>query len=314
MSKRIMVTGGSGKAGRPIIQHLISHGHTLLNLDLVPLPPTPEFASVHTIRIDLTDSGQVFNALTSHYAPTEPLASGPPHPPDAIIHLAGIPHPLIVPDNETFRINTMGCYNIIEAACKLGVPKIVIASSLTTYGRTYCEGPKTYPHFPITEDSPVDPTDPYALSKICCERIASSFASKFAGKVDIYALRIGRITLPEDYDGWMFRSYVEQPEKWAPHGWAYTDVRDLGEICHLAVTKKPVGTDGYVVMNTVNDEITNYEDARVFLGRVQPGAEVRVEMGERSAPVSNERVKRVLGWKEKWNWREIWEERGLRKA
>jgi nucleoside-diphosphate-sugar epimerase len=307
---RIIITGGSGKAGRPIIKELLAKGHRLLNLDLVPLPPTPEFAAVHTIRLDLTDSGQVFNALTSHYAPTEPLDPGQPKPPDAIIHLGGIPHPLIVADNETFRINTMSCYNVIEAACKLGVPKIVIASSLTVYGMTYCEGPKPYPHFPITEDSPVDPTDPYALSKICCERIAESFASKFAGKVDIYALRIGRITLEDDYNKPMFRSYVEQPEKWAPHGWSYIDVRDLAEICHLAVTKK-MG-DGYVVMNTVNDEITNFEDARAFLGRVQRGVEIG-EMGKRDAPVRNWRVREVLGWKETWNWGRIWEDNGFGK-
>jgi nucleoside-diphosphate-sugar epimerase len=41
-----------------------------------------------------------------------------------------------IPDCETFRINTMGSYNIIESACKLGIKKIVLASSITTYGVT----------------------------------------------------------------------------------------------------------------------------------------------------------------------------------
>lgn len=314
MSKRIVVTGGSGNAGRHIIKYLLSHSHTILNLDLVPLPSTPDFTSVHTIRTDLTDSGQVFNALTSHYAPTEPLPAGMPEPPDAVIHLAGVPHPLIVPDNETFRINTIGCYNIIEAACKLGVKKIVIASSLTVYGMTYCEGPKQYPHFPITEDSPVNPTDPYALSKICCERIAESFARKFEGKVDIYALRISRITTPEEYAGPMFRSYVEEPEKWAPHGWVYSDVRDLGQMCHLAVMKGRGGEDGYVVMNAVNSTITNFEKTSDFLKKVQPGVEQKGHRWEDiEAPIRNWKAREVLGWDEQWNWRKIWEEQGLKK-
>ena len=313
MSKRIVITGGSGHAGRHLIQHLLSHGHQILNLDLVPLPLTPEFASVYTIRTDLTDSGQVFNALTSHYAPTEPLSSGQPQPPDAVIHFAGIPHPLIVPDNELFRTNTIGCYNIIEAACKLGVKKIVIASSFTVYGVTYCEGPKPFPHVPITEETPVNPTDPYALSKVCCEKIAESFATKFEGKVDIYALRISRITTPPEYSGPMFRSYIEEPEKWRPHGWVYSDVRDLGEMCHLAVVKEPVGKDRYVVLNAVNDNVTNFEKTEDFVRRVQPGVEVAEGLGDSDGPVSNKKIKEVLGWREKWNWKQIWQELGLKK-
>jgi hypothetical protein len=39
---------------------------------------------------------------------------------------------MLVPDNEYFRANVMSTYNVIEAACKLGVKKIIIASSETT--------------------------------------------------------------------------------------------------------------------------------------------------------------------------------------
>jgi nucleoside-diphosphate-sugar epimerase len=230
---------------------------------------------------------------------------------------------LIVPDNELFRINTMSTYNVLEAACKLSVPKILIASSVTIYGKTYCEGLRPFPHFPITESSPTDPIDPYALSKKVCETIAESFARKYAGKVDIYAMRIGRIFTPDEYTGDMFREYVSQPEKWAPHGWSYSDARDLGEMCHLAILKNMGpgdkegggrGRDGFVVFNAVNDHVTNLEDEQdvsKFLGRMQPGVEIAEGMREWDAPISNKRVKAVLEWKEKWNWQEIWIEEGL---
>jgi nucleoside-diphosphate-sugar epimerase len=47
---------------------------------------------------------------------------------------------LIRPDNETFRVNTVGTYNVIEAAVKLGIRKIIIASSETTYGVCFADG------------------------------------------------------------------------------------------------------------------------------------------------------------------------------
>jgi len=52
-----------GKAGRHVIPYLISQGHKILNLDLIDFPdPT---VPVYTLKCDLTDSGQVFNALTT---------------------------------------------------------------------------------------------------------------------------------------------------------------------------------------------------------------------------------------------------------
>lgn len=80
-------TGGSGKAGRHVIPYLISKGHKVLNLDLVPFPDPS--VDVYTLKTDLTDSGQVFNALTSHFNMTG-YSDGPvPSAPDVVIHFAG---------------------------------------------------------------------------------------------------------------------------------------------------------------------------------------------------------------------------------
>jgi nucleoside-diphosphate-sugar epimerase len=53
--KRIVFTGGSGKAGRHVIPELKKKGYEVLNLDLTDFPD-PE-AGVFTLRTDLTDSG-----------------------------------------------------------------------------------------------------------------------------------------------------------------------------------------------------------------------------------------------------------------
>ena len=102
---------------------------------------------------------------------------------------------MLVPDNETFRINTMSTYNVIEAACKLGIKKIVIASSETVYSVCFTQGDSDYLHFPLEEDNyDCNPEDSYACSKLCGERTARSFARRFG--VDIYALRIGNVRIP----------------------------------------------------------------------------------------------------------------------
>ena len=52
--KRVIFTGGSGKAGRHVIPYLLSKRHKILNLDLVPFP-NPH-ANVYTLKTDLTNS------------------------------------------------------------------------------------------------------------------------------------------------------------------------------------------------------------------------------------------------------------------
>ena len=130
---KIFVTGGSGKAGKYLIPYLLKKGYSIVNADLVPLM----IDGVDNINLDITKSGEVFNAL-SGYANIPELKSGEGIVSfKAVIHLAAIPRILIKPDNETFRINTLGTYNVIEAATKLGVKKIVFASSETTYAVSY---------------------------------------------------------------------------------------------------------------------------------------------------------------------------------
>lgn len=110
--KRIVFTGGSGKGGRHVLPYLLEKGHKILNLDLVPFPePRPD---IYTLKTDLTQSGQVFNALTSNFNMAG-WEGGLPQPPDVVIHFAAYARNLLVPDNETFQANVTSTYNVIEA-------------------------------------------------------------------------------------------------------------------------------------------------------------------------------------------------------
>ena len=157
--KRILFTGGSGKAGKHVIPYLLDQGHKVMNVDLLPF----DYPGLDNLIADITDSGQMFNAMSS-YTGLDELEPGKGVPKfDAVVHFAAVPRILINPDNETFRVNAMGTYNVIEAAVKLGIKKIIIASSETTYGICFSDGQTDPTSFPLDEDYDADPMDSYGI-------------------------------------------------------------------------------------------------------------------------------------------------------
>jgi UDP-glucose 4-epimerase len=292
MAMRIVFTGGSGKAGKHAVAHLVAKGHSILNVDLKPLPQ----AGVNTLIADLTDSGQAFNALSMHFGFEGYDAGRPPQAPDAVVHFAAIPRVLIEPDNKTFAANVMSTYNVIEAAMKLGVKKVVIASSETTYGVCFAEGEKDFKSFPLDENYAIDPMDSYGLSKQVNEETARAFAARY--KSDIYALRIGNVIEPEEYS--RFPAFVADPASRKRNAWSYIDARDLGEIVHLCLEKDGLG---FQVFNAVNDTITADMPTEAFLARHCPGVPLTRRMGEWEAPISNRKAREVLSFREQHNWR-----------
>ena len=292
MTKRIIFTGGTGKAGRHMLPYLLNKGYSILNLDLKPF----DHPGINTLITDITDSGQVFNALTTHFGFGGYDEGAPPKAPDAVVHFAAVPRVMIQPDNTTFAANTVGTYNVIEAAMKLGVRKVIVASSETTYGVCFAEGDKDYHSFPLEEDYDSDPMDSYGLSKVVNEKTARAFAMRYGA--DIYALRIGNVIEPHEYSN--FPGYLDIPMSRKRNAWSYIDARDLGEIVHLCIQKDGLG---YQVFNAVNDTITADLPTEEFLTKYAPNTAVTRPMGPREAPLSNRKIREVLGFKEAHDWR-----------
>lgn len=292
MGKRILFTGGSGKAGKHAIQYLIAKGHRVLNVDLIPL----ELDGVETMIADVTDSGQMFNVMTS-YAGWDEMEAGTGVPQfDAVVHFAAVPRILINPDNETFRVNTIGTYNVIEAAVKLGIKKVVIASSETTYGICFADGRVNPKSFPLDEDYDVDPMDSYGLSKVVNEHTARAFQRRFG--IDIYALRIGNVIEPHEYN--RFPDFFENPEQRRRNAFCYIDARDLGQIVDLCLDK---GGLGYQVFNAGNDTNSAIIPSAELIEKFFTGTPVTRVLGEHEALFSNRKIREMLGFVEAHNWR-----------
>jgi nucleoside-diphosphate-sugar epimerase len=292
-AKRILFTGGSGKAGRHVVPYLLARGHRVVNVDLNPL----DHPGVDNLTADITDSGQMFGVMTS-YADFDELEPGTGVPRfDAVVHFAAVPRILLVPDNETFRINTVGTYNVIEAAVKLGIAKIVIASSETTYGICFSDG-RTDPHaLPLEEDYDVDPMDSYGLSKVLNEKTARTFARRSGA--DIYALRIGNVIEPHEYAA-LFPAYFANPAMRRRNAFCYIDARDLGQIVDLCLARDGLGVQVFNAGNDTNGiNIPTAELAERFC----PGVALTRAMDEHEALFSNRKIREVLGFREQHDWR-----------
>ncbi len=291
LSKRIFFTGGSGKAGKHVIQYLLSKDHKVLNGDLINFPQK----GLDFVCLDVTESGQVFNALSSHHNYEELRAKSEPKKIDAVVHFAAIPRILQKPDNETYSVNVLGTYNVLEASIKLGIKKVIFASSETVYG--YCfshlnQIPKT---LPIAEDHPINPMDSYAISKVVNEETAKGFQRR-AG-IDVYCLRIGNVIEPDE--SFLFEKFCQAPEMRLPNVFNYIDARDLGQAVNLCLLRDGLG---YEVFNVSNDNnsvnLTNNEIIRRFY----KGAKLKFALGDNECLFSNRKIKSTLGFKPENNW------------
>ena len=283
---KIFVTGGSGKAGKHLIPYLLEKGFSVVNADLVPLL----MDGVDNINLDVTDSGQLFNAL-SGYANIPELKSGEgPKNFKAVVHLAAIPRVLIKPDNETFRINTLGTYNVIEAATKLGIKKIIFASSETTYGFCFAQGNPIPKYLPIEEDYETNPTDSYGLSKVLNEQTGKAFQKRTG--IDIYALRIGNIIEPNEYH--RFEEFCKNPSVRLRNLFNYIDARDLAQAIELCIKKDGLGYEVFNVTHDINSvSLTTEEIIKNFF----PNVKIRREMEKYESILSSRKIRNVLGFK-----------------
>lgn len=148
--KSAIVTGGSGKAGKATIRELLAHGYQVMNVDTV----APGEQLCHFMKTDLNDLGQTVDALRLMAGTIDRRRMAIGDPP-AVIHLAGIPAPGLAPDATVFQNNMMTTYNVFSAAVRVGLKRVVWASSETTYGIPFTRSPPQ--HAPIMEEHPLAP-------------------------------------------------------------------------------------------------------------------------------------------------------------
>ncbi|MEL6838690.1 MAG: NAD(P)-dependent oxidoreductase [Pseudomonadota bacterium] len=289
---RVFFTGGSGKAGKWAIRHLLEQGHQVTNVDRVP-----SGLDVPELLIDLCDPGQVIGAM-SQMADWPDLETGVPTY-DAVVHFAAVPRILIGTDGECFRQNTLTTYNVIEAAMKLGIRKVIFASSETTYGICFAQGEMKPNYVPVDEDHPTVPHDSYAMSKVCNEATARSFQARSGA--DIYGLRINNVIEPDEYEK-NFPEFLADPARRRRNIFAYIDARDLGHMVDRCLQTDGLG---YQIFNVANDDLSVGITAKEVVAQFYQGVEVRRAMREDETMYANDKAKQMVGFAPKHSWREV---------
>lgn len=273
--KKVVVTGGSGKAGRAVIKELVEHGYDVLNIDL--LPPREHLSPY--LQADLTDLGQVFEVLQAK---------------DAVVHLGAIPAPGRQPEEATFRNNTLSTYNVFSAAVALRLQRVVWASSETTLGLPFDREKPVYA--PIDENHPLFPESSYALSKVLAEEMARQF-SRWSG-IPFVGLRFSNIMEPQDYE--RFPSFSNDPSlrKW--NLWGYVDARDVAQSCRLALEADITGAEAFII--AAADTVMN-RPSRELMTTVFPDVPLRGEIGEFETLLSITKARQMLGYHPEYSWR-----------
>lgn len=291
---RIFFTGGSGKAGRHVVPYLVGQGHQVTNADRVPL----DHPGVHDLRVELTDAGQVVSALKAPAGPHElDLPEVPAY--DAIVHFAAIPAIFVEPDVETYRTNVLATYNVLEAAAALGIPKVVFASSETTYGICFAQGERRPEYLPVDEEHPTVPEDSYAMSKVANEVTARSFQARSGA--DVYGLRINNVIEPHEYAE-LFPDFLDDPSLRRRNVFAYIDARDLGQMVHRCLVTDGLG---FEVFNVANADMSVAATADEIRGEFYDGIEMRREMGEHETFYAIDKARDLVGFAPEHSWRDV---------
>ncbi len=274
--KKVVVTGGSGKAGRAVVTELNKHGYKTLNVDQTIPPASWGWA----LSADLTDLGQTYEALQGA---------------DAVVHLAAIPAPEMRPEQETFRNNILSTYNVFSAAADLKLEKVVWASSETVLGLPFENELPDYA--PIDEQQTPYPESSYALSKLLGEQMAAQFNRRFG--LPFAGLRISNIMEPDEYA--KFPTFWDDPtiRKW--NLWGYVDARDVAQAVRLALELDVPGSEQYIVAaaDTVMDR-----SSKGLMEEVYPTVEIRRDLGEFETLLSIDKAREILGYEPDYSWRD----------
>jgi nucleoside-diphosphate-sugar epimerase len=293
---KILITGGSGLLGRFVVDELMGHGEITV-LDIAP--PTREVAFRHADILDL-------DAVTAAVAGQ-----------DAVIHLAGIDDGNDFPDQDYFRTNVQGTWNLLHAAEAAGVRKIVVASSTAVYG----VGRHRIPDYlPMDEDHPQRPTATYNLTKQIIEVQCRSFVAR--GKLAIVCLRPTLIVRPERVAAILAQLRLEDPDSDPPPGYSpngeapygalsplrsYVRSEDAARCFRLALAFEETAFDVFNVAaaDSIGRERTVARLERAY-GRIpEVHSPAHFESNPYASVLDSSRARERLGWEPRGDWDSI---------
>ena len=295
----ILITGGAGFIGSNLASHLVSSGREVIVFDnlssgcLENLNAVIGKKNFKFIKGDIRNSESINSAMKG-VEQVHNLAADP-----------SVKDSAVKPESS-FDINVSGSFNVLDAARKNDVKKIVFTSSSTVYGET-----KT---LPTPEDHPLVPISNYAASKVACESYISSYASTYGIKGVV--LRLVNIFGPPSTHGVMFDFYKKlqaNPERLEILGngkqsKSYLYISDCIDAIMLASEKQKKIYDYFNVGSEEMTDVNEIANAMCSVLEVKPKFEytggVRGWKGDVVKMLLSSKKIEKLGWKKKVNLKE----------
>ena len=279
--KRILVTGGTGRLGHWVVQELrVDYDVAVFSLDHAG---ARALEGVEYRQIDLSDSAAVESALSGF---------------DAVVHLAAIPSPIGRDPAAVFANNMISTFNVVEAAVKSGVSRIIYSGSGSALGFAFRFRPMIPDYMPMDEEHPLRPQDAYGLSKWLGEEILAS-ATRRSGVTTI-SLRPTTVLTPDDY-ATRVPAMLERVE--GTGIFSYVDARDYSRAVRLALEVDGIDHERFFI--TADDALSRTPLSLAFPSRFPGSERVAAGLTGHEGPITCAKAKRLLGFQPQYSWRDL---------
>ena len=282
MTGTVLVTGGLGYVGRHLVSDAAERGDRVVSYNRDYAEGSP--SGVEFVQGELYDIPRLVDTLSRHEV-------------DRVIHTAAMSHPDLSVDLPitTFTANVDGTLHLLEAARMAGVKRVVNFSSECAYGNV--DGP-------VTEDSPLDPTTPYGVTKVTTELLGRVYTNLYG--LDVISLRVTEIYGPGNKMPEILRDIIRPVLDGEPfmmgtggdHGFHFVHVQDVARAAILAADC--VRRERSIFNITGGSQVT-LSRAGEMIRDLIPGARIEIGPGywhlDRQGPWDITAAARDLGYK-----------------
>lgn len=333
---RVLVTGSQGKVGRHVVAAFLRAGDEVIGVDLgrgvfdCALPTDP---TVY-VQGDLAADAALMYSTVSRFSP------------DVVVHTAAIPDPSHNAPHAVFTNNITSTFNVLEACVRLGVRRIVNLSSETVPGFHFPQfnhppdSPLSLPisggcgaggagglggvggmpsipgslplYCPVDEQHPVQPHDPYALSKHFGEQLCdAAVRRRLADPSTPLSIVSIRPSWCQDSGNIARNLGPLVKDKSLPQAgmWAYIVIKDLASAI-VKAAKAPGLTGHEVVYIAADDNAGGRDLAAAVKAEYGDAVEMRPLARPDASGLSCAKAKALLGWQPKFTWRDFLTEAG----
>lgn len=169
---KILVTGGAGFIGSNLVDQLVNEGHDVLAIDNFSTGKR-SYCNENARYIHMSILDERLPSIFDNFHP------------EIVIHLSAqvsVASSITEPMQDA-EANILGTIAILQQCVRLGVRKIIFASSAAVYGNPVYLG--------LDEDHPVSPVSPYGLSKYSCEQYIQLYSKMY--DLDYTILRFANV-------------------------------------------------------------------------------------------------------------------------